>query len=262
MVALRSATPLFALGMACIYASHGYALSGSGDSSTGTIDTVRPTVVSQEAIGPREIRVTYSEPLYEPVSVDPMYYTLGGETGNLHLVTEPPALTIIGDLVYSFTWLEGEMGATGDIYLTPSLQRDLVGNLLDDTNIPQAPATGDAPTPGTPVVPSETETNSVLISFSGAADASSDIAEVRLYYRRAGGAWTEAPPETRIFDDHGTFEFVAPGSAPDYYGIYYFQLVAIDEAFNTSPIPSGPVGEGQGHTTFGATLVGNWWILE
>jgi hypothetical protein len=237
------------------------AATGSGDSAPGAIDTVPPGITALAATAPNELRVTFSEPMLPATVLDPALYGTGGNNGNLGSVGLP-MVTALGGNQYALVWsATEEMGAGGSVFVTNDAQRDLAGNPTDAAFIPTATAVGDTPSPGTALIPATADTAPIAISFSGAADATSGIDRVQLYYRRDGEAWAPAPGD--VSATAGVFQFTPPGSAPANHGTYHFDLVAHDHAGNHSAIPSGSAGTGQGSMLYQATSnVSDWRIIE
>lgn len=74
---------------------------------------------------------------------------------------------------------------------------------------------------------------SIDVSYSGATDLGSGLAEVQLWYKKeTGGSWTQAGT---LATETGTFDF----SPLDGDGTYYFDVVSVDNAGNESDAPSG-----------------------
>lgn len=73
----------------------------------------------------------------------------------------------------------------------------------------------------------------ITISYSGASDSGSGLAEVVLWARREGQAW--AP--TGLVSSAGSGQFAYGGALLD--GTYAFSVRAVDAAGNQTPVPSG-----------------------
>jgi hypothetical protein len=117
------------------------------------------------------------------------------------------------------------------------------------------------PTTGSLTIPSTATTAPIGVDYSGVADAHSALGEVAFWYRTDLVDWT--PSGLSDSASAGTFSFMPPGSSPGNHGTYYFQIVAVDELGNSSAIPAGSVGLGQGGVAYDtSTSVGSWWVLE
>ena len=102
------------------------------------------------------------------------------------------------------------------------------GLLKEMETIPPAAGTADSPA---------TATNSpVTVTYSGASDneGGSGLKEVALWFKKgADGTWTDSG--LRETGGSGSFEFMVTAGS----GMYYFDLVAKDNAWNLSAAPSG-----------------------
>ncbi len=105
------------------------------------------------------------------------------------------------------------------------------------------------PVPGTADSPQYASTSPITVTYSGASDSGSGLKKVELWYKKnSGGTWsnTNLTPEIGI---SGSFSFIpSPANEP---AVYYFDLVAEDNAGNRSANPSG---DGDCHTIYEAGL--------
>ncbi len=117
-----------------------------------------------------------------------------------------------------------------------------------------------SPTTGSLLAPLETGDAPITVTFSGAADDDSAVGHVELWYRKEGESWAWSGESEDAAA--GDFEFTPPGSAPGFYGVYYFDVVVEDSVGNRTTAPSGSTGEGQTTTEFFETSsVEEWWIV-
>jgi len=104
----------------------------------------------------------------------------------------------------------------------------------------------NAPHPGTASSPQYARATPIVVTYSGAFDVGpSGLKKVELWYKKgAGGAWTNSGLTQT--GGSGSFNFL--GVSGD--ALYYFDLVAEDNAANRSPDASG---DGDCSTTYDAT---------
>ena len=119
------------------------ALTGSGNSSPGPLETVAPTVLSAMAATTASISVTFSEPMVSAGVLNPANYTLSG-VGMGTLAQHPASVT--GAEPYTLTWSTGEMRDGQSVNVTVAGVQDLVGN-------PISPAANSASYPGKGIAP-------------------------------------------------------------------------------------------------------------
>lgn len=101
----------------------------------------------------------------------------------------------------------------------------------------------------------------LTVSYSGAGDAGTGLLSVELWFRTLTGVWT--PSGLTQPGATGSFSFTPPDPGPGPSTTLFFQLVATDQAGNTSTIPAGSVTTGQGTTSYEPTSsVENWWMLQ
>ncbi len=104
-----------------------YALTGSGDSGGGPLDTVPPRLDSVTATSVSSLEVYFSKPMLAPGATTPGNYSISGTgAGSLH----PHPASVDGDGPYVLGWTSGEMLASG-IALTAAGVQDAAGNLVD-----------------------------------------------------------------------------------------------------------------------------------
>lgn len=104
------------------------------------------------------------------------------------------------------------------------------------------------PNPGTAMPPATASPGlAASIPYSGAGDAHTGLASVQLYVRFEANPWVTAgaPSATPA----GSFSYMPPNA-----GTAFFDLVARDNVGNTSAVPSGVVGNGDGSTFFDSLL--------
>ena len=96
------------------------------------------------------------------------------------------------------------------------------------------PADTTPPTPGTLTAPANSQTSPIQMSYSGASDntGGSGLNKVMLYARKSDGNWAYTGQESS--GANGSFSYPAPSE-----GTFHFSTVAIDNAGNQSPAPSG-----------------------
>lgn len=231
--------------------------SGYGDSTTGSLETVRPTVSALSVSTTREVGIAFDEPV---VGADnPANYAISDHAGNL--AANPDVAASAGGSDYTLTWNAGEMLGGGNVTVTVSGVQDAVGNPMNAAFASASAASVfDAPTTGTAMPPATAIAAPIVIPFDGAADASSGIAFVELWVRFDDGssAWTNTG--LTVPAGSGFFGFTPPGAPPDNHGVYYFDLVAQDNAGNRSAEPSGTTGVGDGATTFDTTKMDGWFV--
>ncbi len=103
------------------------ALTVSGDSVNGALETVKPRLNSLTPMSESSLEVSFSEPMLEPGVTTPDNYSVfdyGAGTLTMH----PTEVT--GSEPYTLTWLSGEMYTT-TVTVTATGLRDAVGNPID-----------------------------------------------------------------------------------------------------------------------------------
>jgi len=100
-----------------------------------------------------------------------------------------------------------------------------------DTPAEPAPDT-TPPNPGTAAGPGSANAWPITVSYSGALDGDSGLASVTLWSRKDAGAWSTTGLSSAAAS--GSFSFAGTSD-----GVYYFSLVAEDNAGNVSALPSG-----------------------
>ncbi|MFM1919626.1 MAG: hypothetical protein RLZZ303_1260, partial [Candidatus Hydrogenedentota bacterium] len=151
--------------------SGAFALSGSGDSAVGVLETVPPSLDSISVPSEASVEATFSEPMLAPGVETPGNYAVSG-TGAGTLGANPASVS--GSGPYTLTWSAGEMLDGASVTLTVTGVQDAVGNPIDPGNN-SASATGVGVAPvfsGLTITPSEAAAgDTVMISF----DASEDL---------------------------------------------------------------------------------------
>ena len=104
-----------------------FALTGTGDSGSGPLETVAPTVLSATAATTASISVTFSEPMLAAGVTNPANCTLTG-TGTGTLAQHPTSIAGTGP--YTLTWSAGEMRDGQSVTVTVAGVQDAVGNPL------------------------------------------------------------------------------------------------------------------------------------
>src|SRR5690606_14518739 len=94
-----------------------------------------------------------------------------------------------------------------------------------------------APTNGTLMAPPSGLITGFPVDYTGAADTSG-LGAVALWYREAGGNWTDSGQSSMLGAD--TFNFL-----PAMTGDHHFELVTEDAVGNRTTTPSGSTGMGQ-----------------
>ena len=123
--------------------SGAFAVSGSGDSATGPLETVQPVVQSAAALTEQSISVSFSEPMLAPGVTTPANYTLS-MPGAGSLAAHPDG--VAGSGPFTLHWAAGEMLDGAPVTVTVSGMQDLAGN-------PVNPAAAAAATTGIGSVP-------------------------------------------------------------------------------------------------------------
>jgi len=119
-----------------------FALSGSGESESGSLDTVSPRLAAVTA-GPASLSAAFSEPMLAPGVITMQNYAISGQ-GTGSLAVHPTGVS--DPAPYLLTWSTGEMRHGATITLTASGVQDVAGNPID-------PAFSSAATPGMGVSP-------------------------------------------------------------------------------------------------------------
>ncbi len=104
-----------------------FALTGSGDSGTVSLETVPPTLESVTVTSGASLEATFSEPMLAPGVTTAGNYAVSG-LGAGTLGTHPA--TVDGSGPYALTWAFGEMCATTVTVRATGLQ-DTMGNPID-----------------------------------------------------------------------------------------------------------------------------------
>ena len=105
-----------------------------------------------------------------------------------------------------------------------------------------------APNPGTATPPATASPGlAAAIPYSGASDANTGLASVQLYVRFEANPW--APHGLPSAAPAGSFSYQPPTD-----GTAFFDLVARDNVGNTSAVPVGETGNGDGSTFFDILL--------
>jgi formylglycine-generating enzyme required for sulfatase activity len=163
----RFAASLFAVIGSCLPT---YALTGSGDSPAGALETVPPVLDAITVTSDASVEAAFSEPLLAPGGDVPGNYTLSG-LGAGTLTPTPDSVT--GSGPYGLLWSSGEMLDGGPVTLTVNGVQDALGNPID-TGANSASATGMGIPPVfsgltvTPTIAGPGDT--VSISFSASED--------------------------------------------------------------------------------------------
>ena len=106
----------------------GVALTGSADSGTGMLETVKPVLVSAVTQGERAVSVTFSEQMLQPGIVEPENFSVS-MPGAGTLAPHPSGVNGTGP--YELTWERGEMLGGAPLKVTVSGVQDLLGNPID-----------------------------------------------------------------------------------------------------------------------------------
>jgi hypothetical protein len=225
-------------------------------SSAGLIDAQGPQLQSIEVLSPISLRVGFDEPVNHSHAMTPANYQLRGNRGSLGVT--PDSVTHDGDSSYTLLWDSGEMANDATIMVRVTGVADLLGNVQGERRVAiLAEGMGDDPTAGSLSAPASADSLPISITFAGSVDPTSAILQSELWYRTPDTSWTFSGEV--INASAGTFQFIPPGSAPDNFGTYYFQLVAQDAAGNRSPEPTAMTGEGQDSTFFNALSITGLW---
>lgn len=122
---------------------------------------------------------------------------------------------------------------------------DRAGNQSELSGAPQATVVFDttAPAPGVASAPASASTPPISVTYTGASDDGSGVAEVELWAKLDSGLWTATGLTAE--GASGTFAFTPAGD-----GTFAFALQAVDRAGNRSAPPSGI---GDGATAYDAT---------
>ncbi|HPO12900.1 MAG TPA: SUMF1/EgtB/PvdO family nonheme iron enzyme, partial [Candidatus Hydrogenedentes bacterium] len=104
------------------------ALTGSGDSAAGPLETVPPSLHSVSAATEGSLSAAFSEPMLAPGVTTPGNYAVSGlGAGTL---TATPA-NVSGTGPYTLSWTSGEMLDGASVTVTATGLQDAVGNLID-----------------------------------------------------------------------------------------------------------------------------------
>lgn len=114
---------------AALWASPAWSQSGSGESQTGRLESVRPRLTGIAVPGLRTVTATFSEPLFTPGTSVPSNYTLSGPgRGTLG---STPGGSAGGSGPIRLDWNSGEMRNGAAITLSVSGLQDAVGNPIN-----------------------------------------------------------------------------------------------------------------------------------
>lgn len=102
------------------------ALTGSGDSATGALETVSPRLNSVTALTESSLSVLFSEPMLSPGAAG-NYAVSGPGVGTLNV--NPDGVT--GGGPYTLSWFSGEMQDGVAVTVTAAGLQDLVGNPIN-----------------------------------------------------------------------------------------------------------------------------------
>ncbi|MBI4559334.1 MAG: PKD domain-containing protein [Candidatus Hydrogenedentes bacterium] len=135
-----------------------------------------------------------------------------------------------GDATYFFaTQVEDQAG---------NLSPEPSGSGSDSTILDTVP-----PTTGTVTSPQYRNTGSITVTYSGVSDAGSGLQQVKLWFKKDTGAWTE----TALGDTLSSSSFSFTPQSGN--GTYFFAIKTLDNAGKSSP---DPTGSGQANTKFDA----------
>lgn len=126
---MRKRTQLAVISLYLFATAPVWALSGSGDSAPGNLDTVRPTVDSISALTGQSVQITFSEAMLSPgVTAASNYGASGAGLGTL---AANPTSVSGGPSAFTLTWSSGG-GVNGQpLTITVSgVVQDTVGNPL------------------------------------------------------------------------------------------------------------------------------------
>lgn len=120
-----------------------YAVSGSGNSAAGPLETVRPTLTGITAPTSSSMEVTFSEPMLPAGLTTPENYVLSGPGAGTLGATPGNAS---GSGPVTLTWLSGEGLDGAALSLTVTGVQDALGNPIDTAaNTAAGLGTGEAP---------------------------------------------------------------------------------------------------------------------
>lgn len=105
-----------------------FALTGSGDSASGALETISPSLESVSAASETSLSATSSEPMRAPGVTTPGHYAASGAGAGT--LTGPPS-TVSGTGPYTLTWALGEMRNGQSVTATATGLQDAVGNPID-----------------------------------------------------------------------------------------------------------------------------------
>ncbi len=121
-----------------------YALTGSGDSATGLLETVSPSLNVASIIAAQSMTAEFSEPMLGPAVTLPHHYALSGL--GVGTLTPMPFGVSGGPTSYTLEWAAGEMRDGVSLTLTAVGLQDLLGNpIRPDANHASATGVGVAP---------------------------------------------------------------------------------------------------------------------
>jgi hypothetical protein len=104
------------------------ALSGTGDSITGPIDTVRPALDALQVTSEDRLTITFTEPMLVPGVTSPVNYHVSG-MGAGSLSAHPG--NVSGSGPYTLAWPGEEMRDGEQLTVTASGLQDRLGNFID-----------------------------------------------------------------------------------------------------------------------------------
>ncbi|HOK10394.1 MAG TPA: Ig-like domain-containing protein, partial [Candidatus Hydrogenedens sp.] len=207
-----------------------------------------PTVTAVEVKGQRVVDITFSQQM-DGSTITASSFTISG-TGKGTLSTNPFSVQFLTGHTYRLTWIAGEMRDGGDVTITVSASvKDSAGRNLTSPNSATHVGGGikiDTPTISTVTSPATANTTPITINYTGAADTSSGVNKVELWYKKeTGGTWTYSGLSSTSAPN-GSFNFT-----PVSEGTYYFDVVVEDGAGNRS---SSPTGNGGTSTIYDITV--------
>ncbi len=109
-----------------------YALTGSGESASGALETLSPTMQSVSALTDASLSVIFSEPILNPGATTPANYAVSG-LGAGTLSPHPDGISGTGP--YTLTWSASEMQNGASVTVTATGVQDTVGNPIDPAYI-------------------------------------------------------------------------------------------------------------------------------
>ncbi len=153
------------------------ALTGSGESASGALETVSPTLVSVSAVTERSVSATFSEGMLAPGATTPGNYSASG-LGAGTLAAHPDVVS--GGGPYTLSWSAGEMQDGASVTVTATGLQDAVGNPINPAqNSASCAGIGFAPVftnlAASPAQASVTETVTITFTCSESLDGDPDV---------------------------------------------------------------------------------------